>query len=213
MARGGAQILDDDDESDMAAFMLEACGINSSDFYSNKRVLTRDIFENNMDFLLKMFETRSFRRAPYFVIGYFFLITGARMPLGLKEDILEATSFEPERGYWLDKEFEREREIYINDFREKIQAQTYGLKLHTMGYRNFYGDFSKVAAGIHQFRDFCQSGKIYEIKHVNLDGWGLKSIPQEVFDLDKLESLSLEHNYLTGIPKEISRLKSLKYLM
>ena len=125
---------------------------------------------------------------------------------------MEATSFEHERGYWLDKEFEREREIYINDFREKIQAQTYGLKLHTMGYRNSYGDFSKVVAGIHQFRDYCQSGKIYEVKHVNLDGWGLKSIPQEVFELDELKTLSFAHNYLTEIPKEISRLKSLRDL-
>lgn len=106
MARGGAQILDDDEEIDLADFMLEACGIDYSDFFFDKRVLTREIYENCMDPLLKLFENRSFRRSSYFVIGYFFLITGARMPFGLKEDILESTSFESERGYWLDKEFQ-----------------------------------------------------------------------------------------------------------
>ena len=32
MARGSVDILDDDEEADIAAYMLEACGLESKDF-------------------------------------------------------------------------------------------------------------------------------------------------------------------------------------
>ena len=51
MARIDVDILDDDDEADAAGFMLEACGIDSRDFYRNERVLTRENFEKNLDVL------------------------------------------------------------------------------------------------------------------------------------------------------------------
>ncbi len=36
MARGSAQILDDDEEIDLASFMLEACGLEYSQFMENE---------------------------------------------------------------------------------------------------------------------------------------------------------------------------------
>ncbi|HEC39292.1 MAG TPA: leucine-rich repeat domain-containing protein [bacterium] len=71
---------------------------------------------------------------------------------------------------------------------------------------------SKVVVGISEFRDFCDYGKIDGIIYLNFDGWGLESIPQEVFELKNLKSLSLEFNQITEIPKDISNLTSLKYL-
>ncbi len=47
MGRSSFGILDDDEEADIAGFMLEVCGIDSPDFYRNERVLTRENFEKN----------------------------------------------------------------------------------------------------------------------------------------------------------------------
>lgn len=122
MARGGVEIFDDDEESDIAAYMLEACGLESKDFYANERVFTRENFEKNLDVLVKMAKVRrpknpqevyEFNRAPYFVIGYFALLTGARISETPRKDISEATKWEDETGWWRDESFALKRKIYI----------------------------------------------------------------------------------------------------
>ncbi|MBY8984138.1 MAG: leucine-rich repeat domain-containing protein [Candidatus Lokiarchaeota archaeon] len=226
MARGSVAILDDDAESDVAAFMLEACGIDTIDFYGNERVLTRKNFEKNYNVLEKMVQVRQIEdpqfiyginessRAPYFVIGYFALLTGARISERLRRGILEAAKWECEDGYWEDDGFALKRRIYLDDFREKISLHKAGQKLHTALFKYSERDFmeSKVVVGINQFRDYCDYGKIQGVKHVNLDGWGLQAIPSEVFELNNLKSLSLEFNELKELPKEILNLTALKHL-
>ncbi len=214
MTRASVEILDDDEEADIASFMLNACGLESQDFYFNERILTKENFEKNYNALEKMLEGRSFRRAPYFVIGYFALLTGAKISKTLRQDILEAADWKHEEGYWEDVGFALKRSIFLEDFQKKIQIHKVGQKLHTASFKYSEKDFidSKVVIGIDQFRDYCDYGKIQEVKHVNLDGWALKSIPQEIFDLKHLKSLSLEHNQITEIPAEISNLNSLKSL-
>ena len=167
----------------------------------------------NLKTLLKMVENRNFRRTPFFVIGYFFLITGAEMPLGLKEDILEETKWDYEEGYWLEKDFELERKIIVRDFQEKIMVHKAGQQLHPakiFGYE--WRDPNDLAVGINQLQECKASGDLNDKKHVNLAGWGLTEIPKEVFDINQLKSLNLYHNKITEIPDEISNLKSLKYL-
>lgn len=226
MARNSIEILDDDEEADIAGFMLEACGIDSPDFYLNERILTRENFEKNFNVLEKMVQVRQLEdsersirrydpgRAPYFVIGYFILLTGADISERIRKGILEAAKWEYEDGYWTDEGFALKRQIYLEDFREKIQFHKTGQKLHTAIFKYPEKDFinSKVVIGINRFRDCCDYGKIHSIRHVNLDGWALKSIPQDVFELKNLKSLSLEFNELTEIPDEISNLISLKHL-
>lgn len=214
MARIDVGILEDDEEADEAGFMLEACGIFSPDFYHNERVLTRENFEKNYDALDKMVQVRHPNRAPYFVIGYFALLTGAKISEELRQGILEVAKWEHEEGYWKDEGFALKRRIYLEDFQEKIRIYKAGQKLHAARFKYSEKDFmeSKVVVGINQFRDYCDYRKIQEIKHVNLDGWGLTSIPQEVFELTNLKSLSLEFNQLTEIPSEISNLSSLTRL-
>ncbi len=217
------EILDDDDEADIASFMLDACGLDSSKFYFAERILTRENFEKNYEVLEKMVQVRqpedaiemnAISRAPYFVIGYFALLTGAKISEELRKGILEAAKWEHEEGYWLDEGFALKRRRYLEDFREKIQIHKAGQKLHTAIFKYYEKDFltSKVVVGINQYQDYCDSGKIHDIEHLNLDGWGLKSIPQEVFELRNLKSLSLEFNELTEVPEEISNLTSLKDL-
>jgi hypothetical protein len=223
MGRMDVGILDDDEEADIAGFMLEVCGIFSPDFYRNERILTRENFEKSYDVLEKMVQVRQPKRimmkddpsrAPYFVIGYFALLTGAKISESLRQGILEAVKWEHEEGYWREEGFALKRRIYLEDFQEKIRIHKPGQKLHAARFKYYEKDFldSKVVVGINQFRDYCDYGKIQEIKHVNLDGWGLKSIPQEVFELKNLKSLSLEFNQLIEIPDEISNLTSLKRL-
>lgn len=226
MARIDVDILLDDEEADVAGFMLEACGIDSPDFLHNERVLTRENFEKNYDVLEKMVQVRQPKnpdyivgineagRAPYFVIGYFALLTGGRISEELRQGILEAVKWEHEEGYWSDEGFALKRRRYLEAFQEKIQIHKPGQKLHAARFKYHEKSFieSNVVIGINQFQDYCDFGKIQEIKHVNLDGWNLKSIPEEVFELRDLKSLSLEFNQLTEIPDEISNLTSLTRL-
>lgn len=223
MARIDVGILDDDEEADTAGFMLEACGIFSPDFYKNERILTKENFEKNYDVLEKMVQVRqpkgimmkdNPRRASYFVIGYFALLTGGRISESLRKSILEAAKWEHEEGYWKDEGFSLKRRIYLEDFQEKIQIHQAGRILHAARFKYSEKDFmdSNVVIGINQFQDYCDYGKIQEIKHINLDGWGLKSIPDDIFELRNLKTLSLEFNELSEIPSEISNLVSLRHL-
>jgi len=213
MARGSAQILDDDEELDLISFMLDACGIDDGDFFEDERILTRENLEKNFKFLMEMVESRSSRRAAYFVIGYLILITGSRMPEDLRYKILNNTKWEHEVGYWFRQEDEVKRKIYLNDFREKIEIHRPNLMLYPVKLKYFNNlDLSEAIIGLKNFRNALKSGRINKIRHLKIDGWNLKMVPEEVFELKRLESLSLESNQITNVPKIISELHSLKYL-
>jgi hypothetical protein len=214
MTRIDVGILEDDEEADVAAFMLEACGIESTEFLFNERILSRENFEKNSKTLLRMAKNRGSRRAPYFVIGYFALLTGAEISEKLRQKILEVAKWEHEEGYWHDNDFALKRKIYLEDFSEKIRIHKAGIKLHPAIFKYSGKDFveSRVLMGISQFRDIYENGNILDIEHLNLDGWNLMSIPQEIVELQNLKSLSLEFNQISEIREEISNLASLKHL-
>ncbi|NVM18021.1 MAG: leucine-rich repeat domain-containing protein [Candidatus Lokiarchaeota archaeon] len=222
MARTSPNVLgDDDEELDTASFMLEACGIDFyTDFYQNERILTRENLEKNFAALKKMVDNRSFRRAPYFVIGYFILITGAELLEDLRNEILEAASWKHEASLnWLDKSNRAERKICLKDFRQKIRAHTPGQSLRPIrllypdGKGEIYTKYrSQTVIGLKEFQNKCKSGNIYDAKHLLLQGWGLKYIPEIIFKIKGLETLSLSANQIQNIPTEISNLKALKSL-
>jgi len=221
MARCSPNVLgDDDEELDFASFMLEACGLEYCDFFLDERILTRENLEKNFIFLKKMVDNRSFRRAPYFVIGYFILITGADMSEHLRREILDAAKWKHEiGGYWLDKSVEVCRKICLKDFRQKIRAHKPGQKLRPIkliypdGKNDIYTKYrSQTVIGLNEFQKKCKSGRIYDAKHLLLEGWGLDTIPEIVFKIKGLETLSLGANQLQNIPAEISNLKALKDL-
>lgn len=212
MSRDGVEILQDNEEADIADFMLNACGLELHKFLLNERVLTRENFEKNYNVLLKMVEGRNFRRAPYFVFGYFTLLVGAKLSERLRRDILKAADWKYEEGYWQDKGFAVKRRAYLEDFRKKISIHQEGRELHTASFK--YSDHaffeSNVLIGLDQFQGALNLGNLDYVRHINLDGWGLKSIPQEIFDLKNLRTLSLEFNQIEEIPEELSNLNSLK---
>ncbi|HDZ18151.1 hypothetical protein LCGC14_1458630 [marine sediment metagenome] len=219
MARGSAKILDDDEEIDTAHFMLKAIGLDYDDFFNNERILIRENIEKNFHNLRKMVDNRSRRRASYFVLGYFILITGARLPEDLRGEILDAARWEHEEGLWLDKSFETERKIYLEDFGEKIRGHKPGKKLHPVkliyinGKNDLYTkDRKDTIIGLTEYLNSCETGRILNVKYILLEGWGLKSIPKEILELKDLEYLNLDFNQLTELPDEISNLTSLKHL-
>lgn len=219
MARGSAQLLDDDEEIDLATFMLDACGIDYGDFFYNERILSKENLEKNFNYLRKMVENRSSRRAAYFVIGYLILITGSKIPEDLRQDILDNTKWKDEESRWLNENKKIERKIYLRDFQEKVLKHKPNQKLHPIrliypnGKNDLYIKYREnTIIGNNEFHDACKSGKINKAKHINLQGWGLKDIPETIFKISSLESLCLEYNQIKKIPEEISELTSLKIL-
>ena len=214
MSRSGVEILRDDEEADIASFILNACGLELHDFNLNERILTRENLEKNYKALIKMLDGRNFRRAPYFVFGYFTLLTGLGISESLRRKILRVADWKHEEGHWHDKEFAIKRKAFLEDFREKVTIHQIGRESHTARFKYYGRDFmnSKVVVGMNQYKQALESGIINHVYHINLDGWDLKSIPQEIFNLSNLKSLSLEHNKISEIPREISDLTALKYL-
>lgn len=214
MSRKGIEILEDDEEADIAGLMLSACGIETRDFYLNEKILTRENFERNYKFLVKMIHGRKNRSAPYFVFGYLLLLTGSKLSNDLRKRILEISKWEKEKKLWLDEGLAIKRKVYLEDFRNKILVHKSGYRLHTARFKYYEKDFlnSKVIVGIKHLKESFELKKIYNVEHINLDGWGLNYIPQEIFEFKNLKSLSLEFNQIEEIPKDISLLRSLKYL-
>lgn len=219
MSRSSARILDDDEEKDLLDFMLDACAIDSRDFFFDERVLTRENLEKNFNILLEMVENRSFRRASYFVIGYLILITGIKVSESLRQEILNNTQFSAEEGCWVMKDDEIKRKIYLKDFQEKIQAHGSKERLHPIrliyfnGNQNLYTDGrSQVIIGLNELIEKSNSKDINNVRHILLQGEGLAKIPNSLFEFEDLESLSLEFNQIKYIPEEFSTLKSLKTL-
>jgi len=211
MARDGAEILADDEERDILDFMLNACGLDSMDFYRNERILTRENLEKNYETLLKMIKARSSRNAVYFVFGYLVLITGLSISEKLRSEILVITELELKKKY-SPKNFEIDRRICLEDFREKIKIHRPNMILRPVKLEYFGNlDLSETIIGLRDFNKALDSGGIDKIKHIKLDGWDLRRVPEEIFKLEGFESLSLQFNQITDIPENITRLMLLKY--
>ena len=212
MARDGAEILADDEERDILDFMLNACGLDSMDFYQNERILTRENLEKNNEIILRMIKARSSRNAPYFVFGYLALITGLHISEKLRSDIAIVTELELNKRY-RSKDFESLRRICLEDFHEKIKIQKPNMILRPVKLKYFGNlDLSETIIGIKDLNKVLDSGEIDKIKHIKLDGWDLRKIPDEIFEFKKLRSLSLEFNQVKNIPDKISKLSFLEYL-
>jgi len=225
MARMSAMILDDDEESDTIAFMLDALGFDgtSIDLLFQEKTIEPEIIENHMNLLEAMVKGRGYRRAACFALGYLILTTGAKMSDELRDILMEAARWEHEKGFWDSKYFSRRREIVLKDFRDKIYHHKPGQKFHPIRLSFPRKAFSSkesfyICVGMTQFRKireikyFDLSGKIRAIKYLDLSGWNLAEIPKQVFELPKLEVLSMERNQIKGLPSEISNLHFLKEL-
>lgn len=213
MARVSAEILDDDEEIDTESFMLDAVGLDYIDFLDDERILTRENVEKNFHILGKMVDSRTFRSAPYFVIGYFILITGAKMSEKLRNEILYAAKWEHEEGLWFSKDFEALRKICLKDFREKIKNHKPNQLSRPIKLKNYSNlDQTKCLYSPDDFKSVLKSTRADKIRHIKLDGWSLNTIPDEIFNMNKLESLSMEFNNISDIPENITELHLLKYL-
>jgi len=212
MARLGPEIMEDDEECDVASFFFEVCGLEYSDFIGNKKILTREIWEANLEKILQIVKERASRRATYFVFGYITLLTGSRLPAHIRPVILDVAKWEHEKNSWLDKEFAIERKFYLDDFRQKIHDHRSGRPTRLIYLKNGSEDITHGVIGINKFWEHIISGEISSKIHLNLDSSNLFEIPEPVFDLDHLKSLSLERNNIMEVPSEIENLTSLEDL-
>jgi len=215
MSRKKAEILMDDEEMDVFGFMLQAIGYEytSTDVKFGKNLIDRENVEKNFHVLEKMVENRSFRRVPYFAIGYLIMITGAHMPEALRQEILEAARWEHEEGQWLDAEFALKRKICLQDFRDKISLYKSGQKFFPSSIS--YSAIREIDNTIYkpeQLQEIFDSKDMYKVKHINLDGWGLKIIPGVIYECGNLKTLSLEHNQISELPEKIGTFKLLQRL-
>ncbi len=209
MGRDGISIFMDDDSSDLKTFMLNALGIDLMDFSANEHILTKEHIESNYETLLKMVDVRSRRNSSFFVLAYFILVSGAELPDDLRDTLLERTHWKHEKNIY-QRDFEIARQIYIKDFREKIKRHKRGIRLHPMNWAYNSEDVSEgLLVGVDQVNNWAINSRTSEIQHINLDGWDLEEIPEEVFEFKKLKSLRASYNRLTEIPKKITELKQL----
>jgi hypothetical protein len=214
MSRKSAEILMDDEEMDVFGFMLQALGYDytSTDVKFGKNLIDRENVEKNFHVLEKMVQNRSFRRAPYFAIGYLIMTTGAHMPEALRQDILENARWEHEEGRWLDEGFAACRRTYLKDFRDKIYSYTPGQRFFPMALDFSIKEIGTAVLNPQQLQNAYESNQMLDIRHVNLAGWGLKDIPEEIFKFSELKTLCLEHNQLSEIPEEVGTFHSMKHL-
>lgn len=212
MARLGPEIMEDDEECDIASFFFEVCGLEYSDFIGNEKILTREIWEANLEKILQIVKERASRRATYFVFGYITLLTGSRLPAHIRPIILDVAKWEHEKNSWFDKDSAIRREFYLDDFRQKIHDHRPGRPTRLVCLQNGSEDITHGVIGLNNFWDFVISGEISSKIHLNLDSSNLNEIPEPVFDLDHLKSLSLERNNIIEIPSKIESLTSLEDL-
>lgn len=212
MSRLGPEIMEDDEECDIASFFMDVCKLNDDSILLYEERITREIWEANLDKILEIVKERASRRATYFVFGYFTLLTGSTLPDHIRPLILNVTKWEHEENSWLNKKLAIERKFYLEDFRQKIRDFRPGRPTRLVFLKNGSEDITHGVVGIDKFWDYVGSKEIFNVKHVNLDCCGLTEILEPIFDLVDLETLSLERNKLTKIPDQIGNLTSLKEL-
>jgi len=117
MSRLGPEIMEDDEECDIASFFMDVCKLNDDSILLYEERITREIWEENRDEILDIVKERASRRATYFAFGYFTLLTGSRLPAHIRPEILEAARWEHEKNSWLNKKLAIERKFYLEDFR------------------------------------------------------------------------------------------------
>ena len=212
MAKQSPEIMEGDEESDVASFFMDICGLDYIDVLNGKCDLTREIWEKNLDKILNLVKERSASRVTYLIFGYFTLLTGANLPAHLRPAILDAADWKYEEGRWDDPDFILERKFYLEDFSQKIRDHKPGKITHLIELKNFEQDLKYGAIGLDQFWEFVFTKKIFSVKHINLDSCDLEEIPESIFVLINLKTLSLDYNQIKDIPAEIGNLVSLEEL-
>lgn len=206
MGKQSAEIKEGDDESDIASFFADVCGVDS------EFDITRELWEKNLDKLVDIVNERSIRNTTYLIFGYFTLKLGATLPPHIRPKLLEAANWENDRYDWFEEKYAALRRFYLKDFQQKIRDYKPGNPTHLIFLKNRYKDLTDGVVGLDQFWKYVFSKKIFSVKHVNLDSCDLEEIPAPIFDLVNIETLSLEHNQIKEIPSGIGRLTSLKKL-
>jgi len=102
------------------------CGLDFNDYLKDKKLLTKDLFENNLDKIMKIIKSRHNSRIAYQVVGRFVLLLGIDIPIETKNFIIHAADWRYEEDLW-SVNFLEERKFYLKDFRKKILTYRSGV--------------------------------------------------------------------------------------
>ncbi|MHA2010126.1 MAG: leucine-rich repeat domain-containing protein [Promethearchaeota archaeon] len=203
----------DEDEEWFEWIIEEICGMQYDDYLFNHLSLTCEILEPHLDKIINGIELYSNADIGYQMLGILILETGSTFPYNVKKEILKSTTLDYDRKWEWYSGGEKLREFYLNDFREKILAYTPGTRTYLQDLKiGFDSQFKKTCIGLEMYNNIVRSGNIDSFDYVNLDFCELNEIPRTLFDLNHLESLSIEHNYLTEVSEDIGKLVNLEYL-
>ena len=207
----GPSIESNDYYLDIQDFILEKCNLTYEEYLDKNRLLTRGMFEKVFNEITEM----AVERDPiigYHTLGAFILKTGAKLPIDLKNKIIEAIDYEITNMSM--PQVDVYRKFHLVDLKEKISKHKPGQITHLACLMfNIDNDDPKTASvGLNQFLELVQSGDLKYVKHINLDGWHLKSFPEPMLELKSLKTLSLSHNLLKTLPESIGDLNTLEKL-
>jgi len=169
------------------------------------------LFEKHFEEIKEM----AIKRDPiigYHTIGAFILKTGSKLPSDLKNKIIEAIDYETTNIAM--SRVNTYRKFYLNDLKEKIlnHKPSQPTQLACLKFNIDNDDPKTASVGLNQFLELVQSGDLKYVKHINLDGWHLKSFPEPMLELKSLKTLSLSHNLLKTLPESIGDLDTLQKL-
>ena len=122
-------IMEGDDEADIEISLIKTCGINYGDYAKDESLLTREIFEDHFDIILK--EVREMGHyIGYLIMGCLILKTGSKLPDDLRKKLIDSADWKLDRKDWrgADEEFLELRKEILLDFQDKIRNHKPGIK-------------------------------------------------------------------------------------
>ena len=120
MGKDTPYIMEGDGESDIEYHIIELLGLDWWDFINDKKYLSREYLESNIEKVLNVAVDPSVNSGYFLILGYYILKTGAKISEDLRNKIAEATKWKYEETIFPTKEMEEKRKIVLKDLRDKI---------------------------------------------------------------------------------------------
>lgn len=99
--------------------IVKICGIDFDHYLDNKKILSKEIFEENFSRIIGFVKGCEDYIVAFQVCGALILQTGSSLPVEVKEKILEYTKWELEERFW-PKSLIEQRKFCLNELRQKI---------------------------------------------------------------------------------------------
>ena len=184
--------------------IIETCGLNFDDEYiENEALLTPDLLESHYDDILKLIQNKelAFKDLPYsdrliyMVLGALIVLTNAKLPVDLRQKIIDSADWGFElKNRWrkVDDEFIEKREKILTFFQERLKNHEPGLIIDVDPYEVTAGyDVFEEKLG-DKFLKTCKVGSLEEITKEILEA----NLNKILFLFEEEPSYCLYEDYL-----------------